>query len=92
MARNGASHPKRAWSGELGRSIEALSARERVVYYRGMAAEAVLLAKTANDGEQKASFLDCASRWLSLAHEVENLQEHLAGFRRRLGELRRRHR
>ena len=74
----------------LARSFEALSARERVAYYRGMAAEALRLARAIDQSDQKASFVDCAARWLALAHEVENLQVHLAGFRKGLEEQRRR--
>lgn len=73
----------------MGRSFEALSARERVTYYRGMAAEALRLAANTEDSDQKADFVDCAARWLSLAHEVENLQEHLGDFREGLDERRR---
>ena len=74
----------------MGRSFEALSASERVTYYRGMAAEALGLAKTTEDWDQKANFVDCAARWLALAHEVENLQAHMGEFRKGLDELRRR--
>jgi hypothetical protein len=65
----------------LSKSFEALSAHERVAYYRGMAAESLHLASMIDDNDQKAGFIDCAARWLSLAHEVENLQQHLAEFR-----------
>lgn len=74
----------------MGKSFEVLSARERVSYYRGMAAEALQLAANTDDPDQKANFVDCAARWLSLAHEVEHMQEHLADFRRGLDELQRR--
>lgn len=74
----------------MGRSVESLSARERVTYYRGMAAEALRLATSTADSDQKANFVNCAARWLSLAHEVENMQGHLADFREGLEELRRR--
>jgi len=74
----------------LGRAFEALSARERVAFYRGMAAEALRLARAIDATDQKASFVDCAARWLALAHEVESLQAHVAGFRKGLDELTRR--
>jgi hypothetical protein len=61
-----------------------------VTYYRGMAAEALHLARTTDDSDQRASFVDCASRWLALAHEVENLQAHLAQFRQERENLQRR--
>lgn len=74
----------------MARSFEALPARERVTHYRGMAAEALRLAANTEDSDQKANFVDCAARWLSLAHEVENMQEHVSNFREGLDELRRR--
>ena len=73
----------------MGRSFEALSVRERIAYYRGMSAEALRLATTTDDHDQKANYLDCASRWLALANEVENLQAHLADFRKGLDALQR---
>lgn len=80
----------RAPEWQLGKSFEALSAPERVAYYRGMAAESLKLATMIEDCDQKANFLDCAARWLSLAHEVENLQQHRATFRQGLHDLQRR--
>ena len=74
----------------MGRPLEALPAHQRVAYYRGIAAEALQLATTTEDCDQKASFVDCAARWLALAHEVEHLQAHVAEFRDGLVELRRR--
>ena len=74
----------------MGRSFEALSAHERVAYYRGMAAESLRLATMIDDCDQKANFIDCAARWLSLAHEVENLQQHIVSFRKGLHDLKQR--
>jgi hypothetical protein len=54
----------------VGKSVESLSADERVAYYRGMASEALRLAMEAAE-EQKARLIDTAAHWLTLAIEVE---------------------
>ena len=55
----------------VGQSDELVPAEKRVAYYRAMAAEALRLAQAAGDEAQKASYLDIAARWNTLANEVE---------------------
>jgi len=43
-----------------------------------MSAEALRQAQATDHLEHKADSLDNAARWLALANEVENLQDHLA--------------
>jgi hypothetical protein len=44
-----------------------------------MAAQAVQLAQATDDPARKATQIDDALYWLALAHEVEILEERLAG-------------
>jgi hypothetical protein len=66
----------------LARSIQSLSAQERIEYYRAMSAEALRQAQATDHLRHKADSLDNAARWLALANEVESLQDHLAEPRR----------
>jgi hypothetical protein len=54
-----------------GRSIDALSERERVAFYRQLALEALQRAQTATSDEQATAYLDIARRWTLIAEEVE---------------------
>ena len=60
------------------KSVESLSPQERAAYYRDRAAESLRLATIANDQDAKASFVDNAARWLTLAVEVESFYQRLA--------------
>jgi len=55
----------------VGRSIDALSDSERVAFYRQLARDAFQRAKTAETEDHKMAYLDIASRWTSIADEVE---------------------
>jgi len=66
--------PVSSWavSGVLvGRSIDALSDSERVAFYRQLALDALQRAKAATNDDQVTAYLDIATRWTSIADEVE---------------------
>ena len=74
--------PATGREGHLARSIESLPPLERIEYYRAKSAEALRQAQATDDLDHKANSLDNAARWLALANEVENLQDHLVPVRR----------
>jgi hypothetical protein len=55
----------------VGRSIDVLSDSERVAFYRQLALEALQLAQIAITDDQATAYLDIATRWTSIADEVE---------------------
>ena len=55
----------------MGRSIDALSDSERVAFYRQLALDALQRAKAATNDDQVTAYLDIATRWTSIADEVE---------------------
>jgi hypothetical protein len=61
----------------LARSVQSLSAQERIDYYRAMSAEALRQAQATDHLEHRANSLDNAARWLALANEVESVRDHL---------------
>jgi hypothetical protein len=61
-----------------GRSIDALSDRERIAFYRQLALEALQRAKNSASGEQAIAYLDIATRWTTIADDVEQRIAHHA--------------
>jgi hypothetical protein len=55
----------------VGRSIDALSDAERIAFYRQLALEALQRAQRAATDHQATAYLDIATRWTSIADEVE---------------------
>lgn len=55
----------------MGRSIDALSDNERIAFYRQLALEALRCAQGASTDDQAIAYLDIATRWTSIADEVE---------------------
>jgi hypothetical protein len=55
----------------VGRSIDALSDCERVAFYRQLALQALQRAQNAATDDQVTAYLDIATRWTSIADEVE---------------------
>jgi hypothetical protein len=55
----------------VGRSIDALSDGERVAFYRQLALQALQRAQDAATDDQVTAYLDIATRWTSIADEVE---------------------
>lgn len=55
----------------MGRSLEGLTAEERLIHYRLLAEDALEKARTASSEELRAGFLTVAHSWHALAAEME---------------------
>ncbi|HEX4159316.1 MAG TPA: hypothetical protein VHY79_12655 [Rhizomicrobium sp.] len=64
----------------MGRSIDALSDIERIAFYRQLALEALQRAQKAATDDQVAAYLDIATRWSSIADEVERWSARQVGL------------
>lgn len=68
----------------MGQSIDALSDAERIAFYRQLALEALQRAKTATTDDQAVAYLDIATRWTSIAEDVERWNTRRSGLEARI--------
>jgi hypothetical protein len=71
----------------LGQSIDALSDSERIAFYRQLALEALQRAKTATTDDQAVAYLDIATRWTSIADDVDRWKTRRSGLEARIRKI-----